>query len=188
MPKKILGKIAPEFSLYDTITGKYRSLWELKSGQVTVIMFLCNHCPYVKHILKELVSLVNSYIGKGVSFIAISSNDAENYPADSPQNMKELAENMRFPFPYLYDENQKTALDYGAEKTPEFMVFDDELICRYHGRFDESTPQNGRPVTGDDLKHAIESLLKEAKPEKEILPTVGCTIKWKPEIMKKLQK
>src|SRR5690606_15792901 len=142
-----LGTIAPDFRLMDARTNQYCTLDELKSDVATVIMFLCNHCPYVKHIQTKLTETAQSYQKKGINFIAISSNDVETYPQDGPEAMKEEAETHHYTFPYLYDNTQEVAKAYQAACTPDFYIFDKDLACVYRGRYDESTPGNGKPVT-----------------------------------------
>ncbi len=175
-----LNTRAPEFSLQDVVSGRTISLSEAKSASATVIMFICNHCPFVKHIQKELVTLAHAYIPQGITFVAINSNDAKAYPDDSPQNMKKVAEDLNFPFLYLYDETQEVAKAYHATCTPDFFVFDKNLKCVYRGQFDDSRPGNDIPVTGKDLRAALECLLKgEPIPDNQ-KPSIGCNIKWKP--------
>jgi thiol-disulfide isomerase/thioredoxin len=142
-------------------------------------MFICNHCPYVKHINDQLVVLANEYIKKGVSFIAISSNDVANYPEDSPELMKVLAEEVGYPFPYLYDEDQSVARMYDAACTPDFYIFDSELKCAYRGQFDDSRPKNDLMVTGRDLRMALNDILEGKKVSFNQKPSIGCNIKWK---------
>lgn len=174
-----LGFIAPSFSLPDTVSGKLKSLNELKGEKATVIMFICNHCPFVVHVKDELVRLANDYIPKGISFIAISSNDVEKYPQDSPEMMKEFAAVNHFPFPYLYDETQDVARAYSAACTPDFSIFDRNLKCVYRGQLDDSRPSNGKPVSGKDIREALDNII-EGKPVSENqLPSIGCNIKWK---------
>lgn len=174
-----LGTTAPEFNLLDTITGVYKSLGELKSDVATIIMFICNHCPYVKHINVELSKTANEYIDKGISFIGISSNDINNYPEDSPAKMKELAIEVGYPFPYLFDESQDIARAYDAACTPDFYIFDKNMKLVYRGQFDDSRPNNDKPVTGKDIKDALDSLISN-KPVNPIqTPSIGCNIKWK---------
>ena len=174
-----LGTRAPDFKLIDTQMGKVVSLGELKSDQATVIMFLCNHCPYVKLIQSKLVDVAKKYQSKDVSFIAISSNDVKNYPADSPELMKVEAEKNGYTFSYLYDETQAVAKAYQAACTPDFYVFDKNLACVYRGRFDDATPGNGRTVTGGDLSLALDNLLAGKAIAADQRPSVGCNIKWK---------
>ena len=174
-----LGTIAPGFTLPDTVSGKIVSLDELKSKQATVVMFICNHCPFVKHVDEQLVALAQDYRAKGVSFIAISSNDAENYPQDRPELMKAEAKKLRYPFPYLYDESQGVAKAYNAACTPDFYVFDGSLKCAYRGQLDDSRPDNGKPVTGSDLRLALDEILEGKAVSAPQIPSLGCNIKWK---------
>ncbi len=174
-----LGFEAPAFSLKDTKTGRSTSLEDLKSDKGTVIMFICNHCPYVKHVNEQLVELANDYMPKGVSFIAISSNDADNYPEDGPGKMKEYAERLKYPFPYLYDETQAVARAYDAACTPDFYLFNGELKCVYRGQLDASRPGNGVPVTGKDMREALDNLLDGKQISQVQIPSIGCNIKWK---------
>lgn len=170
---------APDLTLKDVISEKNVSLTDLKSDKATVIMFICNHCPFVKHIQKDLVALAKEYISQGVSFIAINSNDVEQYPEDGPEHMKRMAKELEFPFSYLYDENQAVAKAYQAACTPDFFVFDHKLECIYRGQFDEARPNNGIPVTGKDLRQALDCLLKGAPVPDDQKPSIGCNIKWK---------
>ncbi|KYG79476.1 alkyl hydroperoxide reductase [Roseivirga seohaensis] len=174
-----LGTTAPDFKLPDTVSGKILSLAELKSDKATVIMFICNHCPFVKHIDEGIVALAKDYKVKGVSFIAISSNDVENYPQDSPELMKVEAEKVGYTFPYLYDESQDVAKAYQAACTPDFYLFDAELKCVYRGQLDDSRPGNSQPVTGKDLRSALDCVLNNEKIDFEQRPSLGCNIKWK---------
>jgi peroxiredoxin len=174
-----LGTPAPTFNLPDTVSGKHYKFKELAGPAGTLVMFICNHCPFVKHLLDELVELGRQYQGSGIGIVAISSNDVAGYPQDRPERMKELAENLGFPFPYLYDESQNIARAYGAACTPDFFVFDGENKLVYRGQFDDSRPGNGRPVTGADLRAALEALLKGESVPGAQKPSVGCNIKWK---------
>lgn len=174
-----LGTKAPSFRLLDTRTNQLVSLDDLKSSKGTVIMFLCNHCPYVKYIQSRLVELVKEYQGKGISFIAISSNDADAYPQDGPEKMRIEAENHHYTFPYLYDETQEIAKAYHASCTPDFYVFDNELHCIYRGRFDSATPGNHHQVTGNDLSMALDNILSGNPQTNDQKPSLGCNIKWK---------
>jgi len=174
-----LGFKAPDFTLPEPISGKDVSLHELASEKGTVIMFICNHCPYVKHVIKGIVELTNDYIPKGISFIAINSNDAENYPDDSPEKMKEEAARLGFQFPYLYDESQDVAKAYSAACTPDFNIFDGDLKCVYRGQLDDSRPGNNIPVSGKDIRQALDKLLAGKKISEDQVPSVGCNIKWK---------
>lgn len=174
-----LGTVAPEFTLIDTKTNTKKSLNEMKSNLATVIMFICNHCPFVKHVQKELINLANDYQKKGISFIAISSNDIVNYPEDGPSKMKEIAEKFQYPFPYLYDESQQVAKNYQAACTPDFYVFDNNMQCIYRGQLDDSRPGNNISVTGKDLRNALDNVLT-GKPIASVQkPSMGCNIKWK---------
>lgn len=176
-----LGSIAPDFKLLDTTTGKKVSLNELKSDRATVIMFICNHCPFVKHIDNKLVQVAKTYKEKGIAFIAISANDIETYPEDSPEKMKAHAAQQAYSFPYLYDEEQTVAKAYQAACTPDFYVFNSSMVCVYRGRFDESTPGNKKPVTGKNLSDVLDQIIEgrenEINPNQE--PSQGCNIKWK---------
>jgi peroxiredoxin len=174
-----LGSKAPDFTLPDTVSGKNLSLNDLKSDKGTVIMFICNHCPFVKHVNKELVKLANNYIPKGISFIAISSNDVANYPDDSPDKMKQMARELGYPFPYLYDESQEVAKAYDAACTPDFFIYDKGLQLVYRGQLDDSRPSNGIPVTGKDIRSTLDNLLAGKSISPEQRPSIGCNIKWK---------
>jgi thiol-disulfide isomerase/thioredoxin len=174
-----LGTQAPDFSLLDTVSGKSASLEELKSDKATVIMFICNHCPFVKHVDEQLVSLAKDYQAKGVSFIAISSNDVANYPQDGPELMTQEAAKVGYTFPYLYDESQDVAKAYDAACTPDFYVFDKDLKCAYRGQLDSSRPGNGLPVTGADLRSALDEVLEGQAVSAPQIPSIGCNIKWK---------
>ena len=174
-----LGTVAPPFTLPDTVTGKNLSLHELRSDRATVIMFICNHCPYVLHIVPELVKVADTYGRKGVKFIAISSNDVINYPQDAPEKMRQLALDLGFPFPYLYDETQEVARNYDAACTPDFYVFDGEMKCCYRGQFDDSRPKNDVPITGSDLTAALDDILSGKPVTLVQKPSIGCNIKWK---------
>lgn len=175
-----LGSKAPEFNLPDTISGKNITLSELKASPATVIFFICNHCPYVVHIKDDLAAMAKEFADKGVAFIAISSNDSEVYPQDGPIPMKADALKHDYTFPYLFDETQMVAKSYRAACTPDFYVFNKELLCTYHGRFDGSSPKNDIPISGDDLRGAIEATLHNRPiPAEAQKPSAGCNIKWK---------
>lgn len=173
-----LGTQAPNFHLKDVVTGNYYSLDDLKSEKATVIMFICNHCPYVIHVNPEIIRIANEYRNKGVSFIAISSNDVENYPEDAPDKMSIVAKVLKYPFPYLYDKNQEAARHYDAACTPDFYVFNATMILTYRGRLDESRPGNNIPLSGKDLRNAIDATLNGQSIEQQY-PSAGCNIKWK---------
>jgi thiol-disulfide isomerase/thioredoxin len=174
-----LGTIAPDFNLLDVVTGKRVALNDIKSPKATVIMFICNHCPYVKHIQSQIVQIPKDYQPKGVSFAAICSNDAKNYPEDAPDQMKQLAVNLGYAFPYLYDETQDIARAYHAECTPDFFVFDGGLKCVYRGQMDDSRRGNKHPVNGKDIREALDSILSGKPVSSMQKPSVGCNIKWK---------
>lgn len=173
-----LGTKAPDFNLPDTVSGKVLSLNELKSDIATVVVFICNHCPFVHHVNDKLVEIAHIYQAKGVRFVAISSNDVTTHPQDSPKKMTETAKKVGYPFPYLYDETQEVAKAYKAECTPDFFVFDKNLKCAYRGRFDETRPKMGTP-TGKDLAQALDHLIMGEKVDSEQFPSMGCNIKWK---------
>jgi len=173
-----LGTKAPNFTLIDTITDRSISLNDKKGTYGTVVMFICNHCPFVIHVNEGIVQLANDYLSKGIGFVAISSNDVENYPADAPHLMKLNAEKYHFPFPYLYDETQKVAKAYNAACTPDFYIFDEELTLVYRGQLDDSRPNNGIPVTGNDMRKALDTLLRGEKISETQKPSIGCGIKW----------
>lgn len=174
-----LGTKAPDFSLPDTVSGATLSLQELKSPIATVIMFVCNHCPFVIHIQHKLAEVANIYQAKGIRFIAISSNDVANYPDDAPDKMRQVAQSLQFPFAYLYDESQAVAKAYHAACTPDFFVFDKDLACVYRGRFDDSRPGKSIPITGKDLSTALDALLAGNPISPNQHPSMGCNIKWK---------
>ncbi len=174
-----LGTEAPGFDLQDVISGKSISLQDVKGEEGLVVMFICAHCPYVKNIEEELGIVARHYQHLGVGFVAISSNDIENYPDDSPEQLKSQAEKHGFDFPYLFDETQETARAYDAACTPDFFLFDTDLKCVYRGRFDASTPGNNEPVNGEDLSAAIDALIEGQPPLEEQKPSIGCNIKWK---------
>ena len=173
------GTLAPEFSLQDVVTGKTINLQQLKGGKGTVVMFICNHCPFVVHVNTELVKVANDYLDKGIGFIAINSNDVETYPQDRPELMKQVAANLKYPFPYLYDKTQEVAKAYDAACTPDFYVFDANLKAMYHGQLDNSRPGNGIRVTGEKLREAIDAVLNNKSPLLNQKPSIGCGIKWK---------
>ncbi|MGB3586528.1 MAG: thioredoxin family protein [Tunicatimonas sp.] len=174
-----LGISAPNFSLPDTRSDEMLSLLDIQGELATVIMFICNHCPYVKHIKSEIARLANDYQSRGISFVAISSNDATQYPADGPDKMKEIAKKWKFDFPYLYDKSQEVAQVYKAACTPDIYVFDDSLKLVYHGQLDDSRPKNDIPVTGRDVRAALDALIAGVEVNKDQTPSVGCNIKWK---------
>ena len=174
-----LGTRAPQFSLPDTVSGKYYSLNDLQGKVATVVMFICNHCPFVKHVNQELVKLANEYYKRGIGFAAISANDVVNYPDDAPELMKQVASQLSYPFPYLYDETQEVAKDYNAACTPDFFVFDKDLNLVYRGQLDDSRPGNSIPVSGKDIRQALDCLISGQPVPQEQKPGIGCNIKWK---------
>ena len=174
-----LGTKAPDFSLPDTVSGKMIFLTDVQSDIGTVIMFICNHCPFVIHVQDELSRIAHEYKQKGISFVAISANDVENYPQDAPDLMKEVANKNGYSFPYLYDETQEVAKAYEAACTPDFYLFDGHMKLYYRGQLDASRPGNDIPVTGKDLRSAIDDLIEGKPSPSEQLPSIGCNIKWK---------
>jgi len=173
-----LGTKAPGFSLPDTVSDRVLTLQTLRGEKGTLIMFICNHCPFVKHVNPELVKLANNYSRKGIAFIAISSNDVENYPQDSPRLMKETARREGYPFPYLYDETQEVARAFQAACTPDFYLFDNDLQLVYRGQLDASRPGNEIPLSGADLRAALDALLQGTPIDPDQKPSIGCNIKW----------
>lgn len=174
-----LGTKAPSFSLPNTTNEMLYSFTDVRGKNGTVVMFICNHCPYVKHVFDGITSLAQDYQNKGIGFVAISSNDVLNYPEDSPELMKETAEEQGFTFPYLYDESQAVAKAYDAACTPDFYLFDAAHHLIYRGQMDDSRPKNNIPVSGKDLREALDSLLSGAPINTLQKPSLGCNIKWK---------
>jgi len=174
-----LGTSAPDFSLIDVTSNQNVSLNDLKGNKATAIIFTCNHCPFAKHIDAQLAQLGRDYHGEEVRLVAISSNDAENYPEDAPEKLAQQAEREGFNFPYLFDEDQSVALAYTASCTPDFFVFDGNLKLAYRGQLDDSRPNNGIPVTGADLRAAINALIADETVPVDQKPSIGCNIKWK---------
>lgn len=174
-----LGTKAPEFTLTDVTTEEAVSLEDFKESRALLVMFICNHCPFVKNLKEGLVEFANRYDRQNLAVVAISSNDAKNYPDDAPEKMVEDAKRYGYPFPYLYDETQEVAKAYRAACTPDFFLFDDDRKLVYRGQFDDSRPGNGKPVTGNDLHAAVQSLLEDGSTVEEQIPSIGCNIKWK---------
>ena len=174
-----LGTQAPDFKLPDTISGKQLSLTELKGEQGTLMMFICNHCPFVIHVNEELVRLGNDYKNSGVNLIAINSNDVQNYPDDISEKMTVVAKRLGYAFPYLFDETQEVARAYDAACTPDFFLFDASLKLVYRGQLDDSRPGNNIPVTGKDLRAAMDALIAGQPISENQRPSLGCNIKWK---------
>jgi len=173
-----LGTLAPEFNLPDT-AGKKVSLNDFKDAPALVVIFMCNHCPFVKHVLDKLVELVKEYQKKGAAVVAINSNDVANYPDDRPELMAKTAKKSGFTFPYLYDQAQEAAKAYRAACTPDFFLFDGERKLVYRGQLDDSRPGNDVPVTGADLTAAIDAVLAGRVVAGQQRPSMGCNIKWK---------
>lgn len=176
-----LGTVAPDFSIPDAVSGNNVHLQEVKSDIATVVMFICNHCPYVKHVQPELVRLAKDYLPKGISFIAISSNDVSRYPEDSPERMRVVAQANGYTFPYLYDESQSVAKAYDAACTPDFYIFDRHMQLVYRGQLDDSRPGNAVPLSGKDIRYALDCLLEGRSVPENQKPSIGCGIKWKAE-------
>lgn len=174
-----LGTALPEFSLTDTVSG-VRVDSSALAGSIAVVAFICNHCPYVLHVQKELAALGQYALEHRVKMVAVSSNDVESHPEDGPGPMAEEARRVGYPFPYLYDETQEVARAFRAACTPEIYVFDPAGRLAYRGRLDESTPRNGLPVTGRDARAAIDALLAGRTPDPDQRASIGCSIKWKP--------
>lgn len=174
-----LGTQAVDFKLPDTVSGKEIALQHVQGKKATVIMFICNHCPFVKHVNTGMVQLAKDYMPGEIGFVAISSNDVVNYPEDSPKKMKAVAGQSGYPFPYLYDETQAVARGYDAACTPDFFVYDKDLRLVYRGRMDDSRPGNSKPVTGKDLRNALDAILSGQAVSDDQRPSVGCGIKWK---------
>jgi len=174
-----LGAPAPDFTLTDAVSGKTMRLADLRSNRATVIVFICNHCPYVKHVDRALVDLANDYMPRGVSFVAISANDPVQYPEDAPDKMRAEAQRVGYPFPYLFDETQQVARAYGAVCTPDTFIFDGDMKLAYRGQLDDTRPNSGRPATAADARAALDAILS-CQPVNPIQkPSVGCSIKWK---------
>lgn len=176
-----LGTAAPDFRLPDVLSGKEAALEDLRGERATLIMFICNHCPYVIHVMPEIMRVAVEFQSRGLGVIAISSNDVEAYPRDSPEKMQEFGTEWKMDFPYLYDETQAVARAYDAACTPDFYLFDDRMKLVYRGRLDDSRPreENPKPLTGKDLRGALNALLS-GEPLSEIqFPSMGCNIKWK---------
>ncbi|TDU26683.1 peroxiredoxin [Panacagrimonas perspica] len=173
-----LGTVAPDFGLPDVVSGSTLALADVRGRTGTLVMFICNHCPYVLHVNAELVRVAQAAQSRGVGVVAISSNDVRAYPADAPERMTEVAREQGYPFPYLYDATQSVARAYDAACTPDFFLFDAESKLVYRGRLDDSTPGNGRPLTGADLRAALDALRAGAAPLDDQKPSMGCNIKW----------
>ncbi len=176
---RALGTEAPPFRLPDT-EGKRVALEDFKGSPALLVVFMCNHCPFVQHVLPEFVRLAQDYQSRGVAIVGISSNDVEAYPQDGPAAMAELSRSKGLTFPYLFDASQEVAKAYGAACTPDFYLFDGARRLVYRGQMDDSRPGNGRPVTGADLGAALDAVLEGRAVAPEQQPSLGCNIKWKP--------
>ncbi len=175
-----LGTTAPEFDLPDTATGDMVSVDDFADAKGLLVMFICNHCPYVQHIRHGLVELGNDYADGDLGIVAISSNDPAAYPTDGPEEMAREAQEFGYRFPYLYDESQEVAKAYTAMCTPDFFLFGRDRTLVYRGRFDEARPNTSGKVTGADLRLAIDAVLNDEPVSEEQFPSMGCSIKWKP--------
>ena len=173
-----LGTTAPAFDLPDP-KGRRHALKDFAEAKALLVVFMCNHCPYVKHLKKALVAFATKYQSRGLGMVAINANDWSRYAEDSPQKMQVDIDTYGYPFPYLVDESQAVTKSYGAVCTPEFYLFDGGRKLFYHGRFDDSSPGNGRPVTGKDLAMAVEAALAGEPHPREQTPAMGCSIKWR---------
>lgn len=174
-----LGTTAPDFALIDVATGKTVRRDDFRGQKALLVMFICTHCPYVKHVEKGLAALGKDYAGKSVGIAAISSNDVSTHPEDGPAGLKQQAKALGFSFPYLYDETQAVAHAYKAACTPDFFLFDGDFSLVYRGQFDASRPGNSIPVTGEDLRAALDAALAGKPPLQDQRPSIGCNIKWK---------
>lgn len=174
-----LGTVAPDFELLDTVNNQFKIFKELRGVKGTVVMYICNHCPYVLHVNEELVRTANDYRVVGFGFIAISSNDIVKYPQDSPELMRVAADQHNYPFPYLYDDTQEVARAYKAACTPDIYLFDSANKLFYRGQLDDSRPGNGIPQSGRSLREAMDALLNNKKAPATQKPSMGCNIKWK---------
>jgi peroxiredoxin len=174
-----LGTQAPDFSLVN-VDGRTVSLADFKGAPALLVVFMCNHCPFVKHLADALAQFTSEYLDKGAAVVGINSNDVANYPADSPEQMVAEAEARGYRFPYLYDETQEVAKAYRAACTPDFFLFDRDRKLVYRGQFDDSRPDSGIPINGADLRAALDAVLAGKKPSDKQRPSIGCNIKWKP--------
>jgi peroxiredoxin len=174
-----LGTLAPNFNLKDTNSSEWFSFQDLKGEKGTLVIFICNHCPFVHHVIDEIVMIANDYRVQGIGIITISSNDVVKFPQDAPELMTEFAFQNKFEFPYLYDETQEVAKAYNAACTPDFYLFDNQDKLVYHGQLDDSRPGNGIPLSGNDLRGAIDSVIYNRTINPDQKPSLGCNIKWK---------
>ncbi len=174
-----LGSEAPDFRLPDVVSGSMVSRSDMASQKVLLVIFLCRQCPYVQHVKNGIIRLANDYADRGVGFVAISSNDPAAYPEDAPEKLKEMAVTDGFPMPLLFDETQEVARAYGAVATPDFFMFDQGRKLVYRGQMDSSRPGSGTPVTGKDVREALDAVLEDRPVSPDQKPPVGCSIKWK---------
>ncbi|SDX02940.1 Peroxiredoxin [Marininema mesophilum] len=174
-----LGSKAPDFTLVDVVSGEKVSKETIGSSHAHVIMFICNHCPFVIHAQDQIVQLAKDYQSKGINFVGINSNDAVAYPDDSPERMKEIAKEKNYPFPYLFDETQEVAKSFEAACTPDFFIYDKDWKLVYRGQLDDSRPGNDVSVTGESIRSALERILKGEPVQEQQKPSLGCNIKWK---------
>jgi thiol-disulfide isomerase/thioredoxin len=175
-----LGTLAPAFELPDAVSGRTVTLHTFAGKRGLLVMFLCPHCPYVKHIQQSLADMAKAYAGKNLAIVAISSNDVDQYPEDGPEGLRNQAAELSLDFPYCYDESQEVAKTYQAACTPDFFLFDAERRLAYRGQYDDSRPKNNRPISGRDLRAAIDDVLAGSPVVSAQLPSIGCNIKWKP--------
>ena len=175
-----LGTAAPDFQLPDVVSGKTISLDSFADKKALLVMFICQHCPFVIHVREELAKIGQDYQNRPLAMVAISANDVANYPNDSPEKLKQMAEEFKFNFPVCYDESQEVSKSYTAACTPDFFLFDGDNKLVYRGQLDDSRPGNGFPVTGEDLRQAIDYTLEEKEIDFAQKPSIGCNIKWKP--------
>lgn len=175
-----LGTKAPNFNLSDVVSGKTISLKAFEDKKALLVVFMCRHCPFVQHVKEEIAQIGENYKDKNIGIIAISANDVKNYPDDAQQSLKEMAQELQFTFPFCYDESQGTAKAYTAACTPDFFLFDQDQKLVYRGQLDDSRPSNGIPVTGKDLRSAIDAVLSDQQVDPNQKPSIGCNIKWKP--------
>ncbi|MDJ0713041.1 MAG: thioredoxin family protein [Prochloraceae cyanobacterium] len=175
-----LGTKAPNFQLPDVVSGNTISLETFADKKAILVMFICQHCPFVKHVQQELAKIGNDYADRSLGIVAISANDVANYPDDSPDNLKVMATDLDFKFPLCYDESQEVAKNYTAACTPDFFLFDGDRALVYRGQLDESRPSNDKAVTGKDLRSAIDAVLADKEIDRDQKPSIGCNIKWKP--------
>ena len=174
-----LGLKAPDFSLRDVVSGQAISLNRFSGKKGLLVMFICQHCPYVQHVKQELARLGRDYAAQDLGIVAVSSNDAQNYPDDAPENLKAMAQELGFTFPFCYDETQEVAKAYSAACTPDFFLFDEKRQLVYRGQLDDSRPGNGKPVSGRDLRAALDAVLAGRPVNSDQKPSIGCNIKWR---------